>query len=121
HDDRKLFEMLNLEGAQAGLSWYTVLVKRENYRKAFDNWDAKKIARYTPAKIEKLLQNEGIIRNRLKVEGTIKNARAFLALQKEYGHFDNYIWQFVNHSPILNRHRSLKTVPAKTEISDAMS
>jgi len=121
HDDRKLFEMLNLEGAQAGLSWYTVLVKRENYRKAFDHWDAKKIARYTPAKIDKLLQNEGIIRNRLKVEGTVKNAKAFLALQKEYGSFDNYIWQFVNHSPIINRHRSLKTVPAKTAGSDAMS
>ncbi|HPG10069.1 MAG TPA: DNA-3-methyladenine glycosylase I [Chitinophagaceae bacterium] len=121
HDDQKLFEMLNLEGAQAGLSWYTVLTKRENYRKAFDNWDAKKIARYTPAKVEKLLQNEGIIRNRLKVEGAIKNAKAFLALQKEFGSFDRYIWQFVNYKPINNRHKTLKTVPAKTAESDAMS
>ncbi len=121
HDDTKLFEMLNLEGAQAGLSWYTVLVKRENYRKAFDNWDAKKIARYTPAKIEKLLQNEGIIRNRLKVEGTVKNAKAFLAIQKEFGSFDKYIWQFVGHKPIINNRRGLGDVPAKTAESDAMS
>lgn len=121
HDDTKLFEMLNLEGAQAGLSWYTVLVKRENYRKAFDNWDAKKIARYTPAKVEKLLQNEGIIRNRLKVEGTIKNAKAFLAVQKEFGSFDNYIWQFVNHKPRENKRKVLTEVPAKTAESDAMS
>lgn len=121
HDDQKLFEMLNLEGAQAGLSWYTVLTKRENYRKAFDNWDARKIARYSPVKVEKLLQNEGIIRNRLKVEGTIKNAKAFLAVQKELGNFDQYIWQFVDHKPIINRHKTLKTVPAKTAESDAMS
>lgn len=121
HDDVKLFEMLNLEGAQAGLSWYTVLVKRENYRKAFDNWDAKKIAKYTPAKVEKLMQNEGIIRNRLKIEGTIKNAKAFLAIQKEFGTFDKYIWQFVNHKPMNNRRQSMGEVPAKTAISDAMS
>jgi DNA-3-methyladenine glycosylase I len=121
HDDTKLFEMLNLEGAQAGLSWYTVLVKRENYRKAFDNWDAKKIARYTPVKVEKLLQNEGIIRNRLKVEGTVKNAKAFLAIQKEFGSFDKYIWQFVNHKIKINNWRILGECPAKTTESDAMS
>jgi DNA-3-methyladenine glycosylase I len=121
HDDQKLFEMLNLEGAQAGLSWHTVLVKRENYRKAFDNWDARKIARYTPAKVEKLLQNEGIIRNRLKVEGAIKNAKAFLVVQKEYGSFDKFIWQFVNHRPIINSWRDLKDCPSKTNESDAMS
>lgn len=121
HDDKRLFEMLNLEGAQAGLSWYTVLVKRENYRKAFDNWDAKKIAKYTPSKVEKLLQNEGIIRNRLKVEGTIKNATAFLAIQKEFGSFDKYIWQFVNHQPVFNNRQQLSEVPAKTPESDAMS
>jgi DNA-3-methyladenine glycosylase I len=121
HDDTKLFEMLNLEGAQAGLSWYIVLVKRENYRKAFDNWDAKKIARYTPAKVEKLLQNEGIIRNRLKVEGTIKNAKAFLAIQKEFGSFSTYIWQFVNHKTKNNNWKVLGDCPAKTTESDAMS
>ncbi len=121
HDDQKLFEMINLEGAQAGLSWYTVLVKRENYRLAFDNWEAKKIVKYTPAKVEKLLQNAGIIRNRLKVEGTIKNAKAFLAIQKEFGSFDKYIWQFVNHKPILNNWKSLSECPAKTIESDAMS
>lgn len=121
HDDQKLFEMLNLEGAQAGLSWYTVLIKRENYRKAFDNWDAVKISKYEPAKVEKLLQNEGIIRNRLKVEGTIKNAKAFLAIQKEFGSFDKYIWQFVKHKPVNNNRKTLAEVPAKTTESDAMS
>lgn len=121
HDDTKLFEMLNLEGAQAGLSWYTVLVKRENYRKAFDNWNALKISKYTPNKVEKLLQNEGIIRNRLKVEGTVKNAKAFLTIQKEFDSFDKYIWQFVNHKPIINNHINLSSVPAKTAESDAMS
>ncbi len=121
HDDQKLFEMINLEGAQAGLSWYTVLVKRENYRIAFDGWDANKIARYTPAKVEKLLLNPGIIRNRLKVEGTIKNAKAFLSIQKEFGSFDKYIWQFVNHKPIINKWHHLGECPAKTPESDAMS
>lgn len=121
HDDRKLFEMLNLEGAQAGLSWYTVLVKRENYRKAFDNWDARKIAKYTPAKVERLLQNEGIIRNRLKVEGTIKNAKVFLAIQKEFGSFDRYIWQFVGDKIKVNKPQKLGDVPVKTKESDAMS
>ncbi len=121
HDDTKLFEMLNLEGAQAGLSWYTVLTKRENYAKAFDYWDAKKIAKYTPAKVEKLMLNAGIIRNRLKIEGTIKNANAFLQIQKEFGSFDQYIWQFVNYKPIKNKIKSMADVQPKTEISDAMS
>lgn len=121
HDDTRLFEMLNLEGAQAGLSWYTVLTKRENYSKAFDNRDAKKIARYSPAKVEKLMQNAGIIRNRLKIEGTIKNAKAFLAVQKEFGSFDAYIWQFVGHKPVRNNVKSMADVPAKTAVSDAMS
>ncbi|MEN9547775.1 MAG: hypothetical protein RIR12_366 [Bacteroidota bacterium] len=121
HDDTKLFEMLNLEGAQAGLSWYTVLVKRENYRHAFDNWDAVKISKYTPAKVEKLLQYEGIIRNRLKIEGTIKNAHAFLAIQKEFGSFNEYIWQFVNHQPQNHFPKNLAAVPTKTIQSDAMS
>lgn len=121
HDDQKLFEMLNLEGAQAGLSWYTVLTKRENYRKAFDNWDAKKIARYSQAKIEKLLQNPGIIRNRLKVEGTVKNANAFLTIQEEFGSFDKYIWQFTGEKIITNKVSSSKDIVAKTTLSDAMS
>ncbi|MGL4597445.1 MAG: DNA-3-methyladenine glycosylase I, partial [Bacteroidia bacterium] len=117
HDDLHLFEMINLEGAQAGLSWFTVLVKRENYRKAFDNWDAKKIAKYTDAKIEKLMQNEGIIRNRLKITATIGNAKAFLAVQKEFGSFDKYIWQFVGGKPMVNKWKSMKEVPAQTEES----
>ncbi len=121
HDDTRLFEMLNLEGAQAGLSWYTVLVKRENYRHAFDNWDAKKIARYTDKKVEKLLLDPGIIRNRLKVLATVSNAKAFLKVQEEFGSFDKYIWQFVQHKPVVNNFRSLSEVPAKTHISDAMS
>ncbi len=121
HDDTKLFEMLNLEGAQAGLSWYTVLVKRENYRKAFDNWDAKKIAKYTPAKVEKLMLDAGIIRNRLKIEGTIKNAKAFLEVQKEFGSFDAYIWQFVGGAPIKNSIAGMGDVKPKTDLSDAMS
>ncbi|MBO9155379.1 DNA-3-methyladenine glycosylase I [Chitinophaga sp. GCM10012297] len=121
HDDTQLFEMLCLEGAQAGLSWYTVLVKRENYRKAFDNWDAQKIVKYTDKKVEKLLQDPGIIRNQLKVRACIANAKSFLAVQKEFGSFDRYIWGFVDHKPVLNRFKSTSQVPAKTEISDAMS
>lgn len=121
HDDTRLFEMINLEGAQAGLSWYTVLTKRENYRKAFDNWDAKKIAKYTDKKIELLMADAGIIRNRLKINGTVLNAKAFLEVQKEFGSFDKYIWSFVGGKPIVNHFRSLSEVPAKTAISDAMS
>jgi DNA-3-methyladenine glycosylase I len=121
HDDTRLFEMLNLEGAQAGLSWYTVLTKRENYRRAFDNWDAQKIARYTDKKAEKLLQDPGIIRNRLKIAATIGNARTFLAVQKEFGSFDKYIWQFVDHQPIINHFKELREIPPKSPVSDAMS
>lgn len=121
HDDQVLFEFLILEGAQAGLSWITILKKRENYRKAFSNFDPVKVAHFPPAKIEKLLQNEGIVRNRLKVESTVTNAKAFLKVQKEFGSFDVYIWSFVNGKPIQNRFKTLREIPAKTEISDAMS
>jgi len=121
HHDRTLFEFLILEGAQAGLSWETVLKKRPAYRKAFDNFDAKKIARYTPVKARQLLKNPGIIRNRLKIKAATQNARAFLAIQKEFGSFDRYIWQFVDGKPIVNRRRSLKDIPARTAESDAMS
>jgi DNA-3-methyladenine glycosylase I len=121
HDDRKLFEMLILEGAQAGLSWITILRKRENYRKAFDNFDAKKIARYDKRKVKQFLANEGIVRNRLKIEATISNAQAFLAVQREFGSFDKYIWQFVGGKPKINARTSLKEVPPKTPESDAMS
>ncbi len=121
HDDQKLFELLCLEGAQAGLSWYTVLSKRENYRKAFDNFDAVKMSKYSQAKIEKLLQNEGIIRNRLKVHAFVTNAKAYLEIQKKYGSFDKYIWEFVGGKPIINDVKGMGNVPAKTAISDAMS
>ncbi len=121
HNDRRLFEFLILEGAQAGLSWETVLKKRPAYRAAFDNFDARKIARYTPGKARKLLANPGIIRNRLKIRAATQNARAFLAVQQEFGSFDRYIWQFVSSRPIVNRWRSLKQIPARTVESDAMS
>lgn len=121
HDDRMLFEFLILEGAQAGLSWQTILNKREAHRRAFDHFDARKIARYSDKKIERLLTNPGIVRNRLKVTGTVKNARAFLAVQKEFGTFDAYIWQFVGGKPVNNRCKSMKDVPSKTEVSDTMS
>ena len=115
-DDQKLFELLCLEGAQAGLSWYTVLRKRDNYRQAFDNFDAVKMSRYSAAKIEKLLLNEGIIRNRLKVNAFVGNAKAYLAIQKEFGTFAAYIWQFVGGKPIKNDVRSMAGVPAKTAV-----
>ncbi|MFP5440026.1 MAG: DNA-3-methyladenine glycosylase I [Gammaproteobacteria bacterium] len=121
HDDRTWFEFLVLEGAQAGLSWITILKKRENYRKAFDNFDVQKVARYTPARIEKLLQDPGIVRNRLKVESTVSNAKAFIAVQKEFGSFDAYMWQWTGGKPVINRPRSLKDVPASTELSDRIS
>jgi DNA-3-methyladenine glycosylase I len=121
HDDRGLFEFLILEGAQAGLSWDTILRKRENYRKAFDGFDVNKVARYTDKKVEKLLQDEGIIRNRLKIASAISNARAFLAVQNEFGSFDKYIWSFVDGRPIKNRLKESSQVPAKTEVSDAIS
>ncbi|HEV7923710.1 MAG TPA: DNA-3-methyladenine glycosylase I [Verrucomicrobiae bacterium] len=121
HDDRALFEFLILEGAQAGLSWHTVLKKREHYRVAFDQFDPKRVARYTPAKIKKLLANPGLIRNRLKIASAVRNARAFLAVQEEFGSFDRYIWRFVEGRPIINHPRSMKDVPARTPVSDAMS
>lgn len=121
HEDRGLFEFLVLEGAQAGLSWDTILRKRENYRAAFDDFDVTKIARYTDKRIEKLLKNEGIIRNRLKIASAVSNAKAFLKVQKEFGSFDKYIWDFVGGKPIVNKWKSTCQVPAKTEISDAIS
>lgn len=121
HDDRKLFEMLILEGAQAGLSWITILKKRENYRQAFDRFDASKVALYRARKKARLLRNEGIVRNRLKIDAAIGNAKAFLAVQKEFGSFDMYIWQFIGGKPKQNWRKSLKEIPPKTAESDAMS
>jgi DNA-3-methyladenine glycosylase I len=121
HDDRLLFEFLILEGHQAGLSWMTILKKRENYRKAFDNFNPAKIAKYDQKKIDELLQNEGIIRNRLKVHAAVQNARAFLEVKKEFGSFEKYIWSFVDGKPVVNRWKSLKEIPAKTPLSDKMS
>lgn len=121
HDDRVLFEFLTLEGAQAGLSWDTILRKRENYRVAFDNFDVQAIADYRAPRIRQLLKNDGIIRNRLKIESTISNAKALLEIQREFGSFNRYIWQFVEGAPRVNSWRSLKQVPASTEQSDAMS
>ena len=121
HDDRVFFEFLILEGAQAGLSWDTILKKRENYRRAFDEFDAKKIAKYNKRKIAALMSDEGIVRNRLKIEATISNANAFLELQREFGSFDKYVWQFVGGKPIVNRWAGLKQLPASTPESDALS
>lgn len=121
HDDRKLFEFLILEGMQAGLSWITILRKRENFRAAFDNFDPEKIARYDKRKIKKLLSDPGIIRNRLKVGAAVTNAQAFLKTQKEFGSFDKYIWQFVSGKPIKNKRKSFKQLPARTKVSDEMS
>lgn len=121
HDDRVLFEFLILEGAQAGLSWRTILNKRDNYRKALSGFDAKKIAKYGDKDVARLMADEGIVRNRLKVAATIQNAKAFLAVQKEFGSFDAYIWGFVGGKPIDGKIGALRDVPAKTAISDAMS
>jgi DNA-3-methyladenine glycosylase I len=121
HDDRVLFEFLLLEGAQAGLSWITILRKRESYRRAFDGFDPARIARYREARQRKLLADPGIVRNRLKVAAAVDNAKAFLALQREHGSFDEWIWQFVDGKPVQNRWRGMKQVPAKTAESDAMS
>jgi DNA-3-methyladenine glycosylase I len=121
HDDRVHFEFLLLEGAQAGLSWSTILNKREAYRKAFASFDPVKVARFGPARIEKLLADPGIVRNRLKVESAANNARRFLAVQEEYSSFDAYVWRFVNGAPICNRRRSTARVPASTRESDALS
>ncbi|HEY0743631.1 MAG TPA: DNA-3-methyladenine glycosylase I [Chryseosolibacter sp.] len=121
HDDRKHFEFLILEGAQAGLSWSMILKKREGYRKAFADFDPAKVARFSENKIEKLLLNPGIVRNRLKVRAAVNNAKRFLEVQKEYGSFDKYIWQFVGGEPIINKRQSISQVPATTKESDALS
>src|SRR5580704_9491 len=121
HDDRLLFEFLILEGAQAGLSWSTILKKRAAYRKAFDRFDPRKVARYDAAKVSALLANEGIVRNRLKIASAVTNAQAFLAVQKEFGSFDRYIWGFVDGQPVRNRRSAREVLPARTPQSDAMS
>jgi len=121
HDDRTLFEFLILEGAQAGLSWSTILNKRENYRRAFNGFDPRRVARYDSRRIKKLLADPGIVRNKLKIASTIGNAKAFLRVQDEFGTFDRYIWQFVGGKPLINTRKSLRQVPARTPESDAMS
>src|SRR5579864_6191470 len=121
HDDRTLFEFLILEGAQAGLSWNTILNKRENYRKAFDGFDPARVARYDRKKIQKLLRDPGIVRNKLKIASTVENAKAFLGVQQEFGTFDGYIWQFVGGKPRINKRTSLREIPPRTAESDAMS
>ena len=121
HDDRVHFEFLLLEGAQAGLSWETILRKREAYRRAFAGFDPAKVARFTPAAIRKLMKDDGIVRNQLKLASAVTNARAFLAVQREFGSFDAYLWRFVGGKPIVNRRRRVGDVPAKTADSDALS
>ncbi len=121
HDDQKLFEFLVLDAFQAGLSWRTILYKRENFRKAFDRFDAKKVARYDAAKVEVLMQDAGIVRNRLKIEATIRNAQCFLEVKKEFGSFDQYIWQFTGHKVLDNKRSSMSQIPARSPESDAMS
>lgn len=121
HDDQKLFEFVVLEGAQAGLSWDTILRKREAYREAFDNFDVNKVARYAERKIAELLQNEGIIRNRLKINSAVNNAKAFLRVQKEFGSFNKYIWGFVDGRPIVNKWREMSQIPATSDVSDRVS
>jgi DNA-3-methyladenine glycosylase I len=121
HDDRTLFEFLTLEGAQAGLSWETILRKRAGYRSAFANFDPAAVAKFTPARVERLLQNPDIVRNRLKIEGTIRNARAFRKVQDEFGSFDAYVWRFVGGSPRVNAWKAASTVPARTDQSDTLS
>ncbi len=121
HDDQKLFEFLILEGAQAGLSWITILKRREGYRKAFSNFDVKKVAKYNQKQIDKLLKDESIIRNRLKISSAVNNAQQFLKAQQEFGTFDKYIWNFVNNKPIKNKFKKLSDLPASTMISEKMS
>jgi len=121
HDDRRLFEFLTLEGAQAGLSWRTILGKRENYREAFAGFDPVRVARFDSRRRTSLMNNPGIVRNRLKIESTVSNARAFLDVRKEFGSFNDYLWQFVDGKPLQNRRRSLREVPARTRVSDALS
>jgi len=120
HDDRRLFEFLTLEGAQAGLSWSTILAKRENYRRAFARFDPVKVARFGAREVKRLLADAGIVRNRLKIESTISNARAFLEVRREFGTFDAYLWGFVDGRPLQNRRRSMRDVPARTAVSDAI-
>jgi DNA-3-methyladenine glycosylase I len=121
HDDRLLFEFLILEGAQAGLSWDTILKKRDRYRRAYDNFDPARVARFTPSRIRKLLQDPGIVRNRLKLESSVTNAPAFLKLQKEFGTFDAWLWRFVDNQPVTNRWKEMADVPPRTPVSDALS
>ena len=121
HNDRKLFEFLLLEGFQAGLSWRTILYKRQNFRKAFDNFEFNKVAKYDKRKINSLMKDVGIIRNQLKINSAVSNAKEFLAVRKEFGTFDKYIWGFVNGKPIKNKFKSLKELPARTELSDLIS
>ena len=121
HNDRKIFEFLILEGAQAGLSWETILKRRAGYRKAFSNFDAKKISRFTAKDVKRLMQDTGIIRNRLKIKSAIENARKFLEIQKEFGSFDKYIWQFVGGKPIKSKFKSMSDIPAKTKEAEALS
>ena len=121
HDDHLLFEFLILEGAQAGLSWNTILQKRENFRKAFDNFDYNKIANFDARKVEKLLTDEGIIRNRLKIQSVITNAKVFLKVQDEFGSFSKFIWKFVNNKPIINKFKTMEEIPSKTKESELIS
>ena len=121
HDDRVLFEFITLEGAQAGLSWETILKKRDAYRKAFADFDPVKVARFTPPRVERLMKDAGIVRNRLKIESTVSNAKAFLAVQREFGSFDAYLWKFVGGKPIVTRHRNMREYPVRTAESDALS
>ena len=121
HDDQLLYEFLILEGAQAGLSWNLILQKRENYRKVFDNFDYNKVTQYDEKKVEELLQEKGIVRNKRKIQSAVTNAKAFLGIQKEFGSFNNYIWGFVNNKPIKNAYKSLEEIPAKTELSEKIS
>lgn len=120
-DDQAFFEMLVLESFQAGLSWITILKKRANFNNAFDRFDYNKIAKYDQDKVDELMQNKGIVRNRIKIEATIKNAKAFLAIQEEHGSFSDFIWSFVDHKPKINRHKTLNDVPAQTAVSKAMA
>jgi DNA-3-methyladenine glycosylase I len=121
HDDRVFFEFLTLEGAQAGLSWDTILRKRENYRKAFAEFEPERVARFSAARVERVLADPGIVRNRLKVESTVRNAKAFMRVQDEFGSFDSYVWRFVDGTPLLNRWKSSSEIPASTALSDSLS
>jgi DNA-3-methyladenine glycosylase I len=121
HNDKKMFEFLLLEGFQAGLSWRTILMKRQNFRKAFDNFNFNKIALYDKRKIKSLMEDAGIIRNKLKIESAVRNARAFIEVRKEFGTFNKYIWGFVNNKPVVNTFRNIRELPARTELSDLIS